>query len=456
MVTAQQTKAAVSGQEIARGDLVARLGLDPAQVEQLLTRLRAARVIRKFGDEERYELAHEVMVSKVWAWMGEDELRLLDVRDLLRRELSNYQKFGHLLTQEKLALLTPVREALRLDRTELELVLRSALTDGVEASYWAERARKEDMPVDAIATEGLKRDSFRTRAAAATILGQLGARFIPSLIPLLADAYPQARLAAIWALERVQPSGEWRAHLKYECYVPAGEFIMGDDKGSDDEKPAHRVSLDAYYIGRYPVTNSDYKRYRDDRGEPFKVPTGKANHPVVEVSWYQARDYCAWAGMRLPTEAEWEKTASWDESAHESGVWDRVKRSVGASGRSSKKRQYPWGDEFDSNKCNTSESGIGTTTPVGKYSPAGDSPYGAADMAGNVWEWCADWYAGDYYKKSPAQNPQGPDSGESRVVRGGAFHYLRSRARCAYRFNYPPNYLGDAQGFRVAASLFRL
>ena len=233
------------------------------------------------------------------------------------------------------------------------------------------------------------------------------------------------------------PERVWweRAEMEFRL-VPAGEFLMGsadsDKDAGGDEKPQHRVYLDAYYIGRYPVTNKQYARLIQDTG--YKTPEDwdekqtKESYPVVNVSWHDAQAYCEWAGLRLPTEAEWEKAASWDAKA-------------------GRKRLYPWGDKWDAGQCNTSEGGKGGTTPVGAYSPAGDSPYGCADMAGNVWEWVADWYGEGYYKVSPGRNPLGPDSGDSRVLRGGSWYVTRYRARSAYRSrNYPDVF--DYWGFR--------
>jgi len=145
--------------------------------------------------------------------------------------------------------------------------------------------------------------------------------------------------------------------------VPAGEFYFGPDRV--------KLTLPDFYIDRYPVTNAEYKKFVEATGAPEPThwrrgtwPEGKADHPVVNVTWEQAAAYAEWAGKRLPTEEEWEKAA-----------------------RGTDGREWPWGSTFDPSRCNTNESGIWDTTPVGKYSPAGDSPYGAADMAGNVWEW---------------------------------------------------------------------
>jgi sulfatase modifying factor 1 len=219
---------------------------------------------------------------------------------------------------------------------------------------------------------------------------------------------------------------------KEMMYVPAGEFVMGEGAGT------HEVYLDSFYIDRYPVTNAEYKTFVDatkhsppSHWQNGKIPPGKENHPVVYVSWDDAVAYAQWAGKRLPTEAEWEKAASWDDIKKE-------------------KRVYPWGNDFDARKCNSSESGIGDTTLVGKYSPQGDSFYGVADMAGNVWEWCADWYDENYYKNSPKENPKGPASGRYRVLRGGSWLSNSIDVRAANRLINEPDNRSIHLGFRCA------
>lgn len=276
--------------------------------------------------------------------------------------------------------------------------------------------------------------------------------FIDAIIAMLADVYPQVRAAAIVALEKLQPTGEWRTHLKYECYVPAGEFVMGsadsDRDSKKDERPQHRVYVEAFYIGKYPITNSEYKRYMDDLGRVFAIPSDKDNHPVVEVSWYDARDYAAWAGMRLLTEAEWEKAASWDDKVT-GRQGDKERGRPGGKQRATrnKKRIYPWGDEFDKARCNTSESRIGTTTLVGKYSLDGDSPYGVADMAGNVWEWTSSLRRQYPYKADDGREDM--SSSGSRVLRGGSFYNTAADVHCAPRSDDDPYNRHDHWGFRV-------
>jgi formylglycine-generating enzyme required for sulfatase activity len=153
------------------------------------------------------------------------------------------------------------------------------------------------------------------------------------------------------------------------------------------------------------------------------------DHPVVLISWHDADAYCRWAGKQLPTEAQWEKAIR--------GPGDAVIR-------------YAWGDTFDPSKANIQEAGLGDTTPVGEFSPQGDSPYGAADLTGNVWEWVADWYGSDYYAEAPAENPTGPESGTTKILRGGSWLFDEVYARAAFRYNVSPDYTYDFTGFRCS------
>ncbi len=214
--------------------------------------------------------------------------------------------------------------------------------------------------------------------------------------------------------------------------IPSGEFLMGSpqDEGRDDEHPQHRVYLDAYYIGKYEVTNKQFAKFVNETGYnaggDWKkyYNSGTEDHPVVCVRWYDAKAYCNWAKLRLPTEAEWEKAA-----------------------RSTDGREYPWGNEWDSSRCNFNSSG---TNPVGSYS-SGASPYGCLDMVGNVCEWCSDWYDRLYYSSSPQSNPQGTEIGNLRVLRGGSWGINNEDAlRAAARLRDYPGLRSSNDGFRVA------
>lgn len=224
--------------------------------------------------------------------------------------------------------------------------------------------------------------------------------------------------------------------------IPADEFEMGDHHGVgfDDEQPVHTVYLDAFYIDKYEVTNAQYRKFMDATGHSAPGYWNDAlvnapKQPVVGLSWHDAVAYAEWEGKRLPTEAEWEKAAR-------GGL-------VG--------KRYPWGDEAPDaggvyranyDPGGFDEDGYFYTSPVGSFAPNG---YGLYDMAGNVWEWCADWRDGGYYANSPYNNPLGPDSGSFRVLRGGSWLYGPGRLRVADRDDYSPSLTDINIGFRCVS-----
>ena len=224
--------------------------------------------------------------------------------------------------------------------------------------------------------------------------------------------------------------------------IPIGEFMMGSENRGPDEKPVNKVYLDAYYIGKYEVTNEEYYKFWQATGkytpESFTDEYGIGawperalkfpNHPVVGVSWYDAVAYAEWVSMRLPTEAEWEKAAR--------GTTDRL---------------WPWGNSLQAyaNTWNGKDGYDNSIAPVGSY-PNGKSYYGVMDMAGNVWEWTSDWYSDTYYFHSPKQNPTGPETGSWRVIRGGAWTDDIKRCTTTFRFYFYPSLKTSFIGFRLA------
>lgn len=246
--------------------------------------------------------------------------------------------------------------------------------------------------------------------------------------------------------------------------IPTGKFEMGKDRWGVGPRP-HQVYLDAYLFGKTELTVGQFRQfvketgYRtqaeassgalewtgskwDDRtGANWRNPHFNQgdNHPVVCVSWNDAAAYCRWAGMRLPTEAEWERGA-----------------------RGTDARTWPWGNTWDGSRCNCADKnasflgseqneddGFAATAPVGSY-PAGASPYGLLDMAGNAEEWCADWHDDKYYQKGENRNPRGPTSGIMRVMRGGSFAHTRGSALGTHRDCHTPSHGWSFTGFRCA------
>lgn len=230
--------------------------------------------------------------------------------------------------------------------------------------------------------------------------------------------------------------------------VPAGQFPMGvpkgDRDGGRDEYPRHDVQLDAYYIDKYEVTHGRYAKFVKATGH--RIPENPKNskrtlwsdhlsdtlaeRPVINVDWHDADAYCRWAGKRLPTEAEWEKAA-----------------------RGTDDRRFPWGNVEPTHKhlnYNQQWQGEKTLMPVGSYE-AGKSPFGAYDMAGNVWEWVADWYDPLYYEKSPPTNPKGPEAGTYKVLRSSGWSVETPLVRLFTRVKSDPVNRNDSTGFRCAA-----
>jgi formylglycine-generating enzyme required for sulfatase activity len=234
-------------------------------------------------------------------------------------------------------------------------------------------------------------------------------------------------------------------------HIPAGDFLMGSDPTKDkdaldEEQPQHTLHLPDYYIARTPITNAQYAPFvqatahvttaeREGWAVDWRHPKGSAStiedrmdHPVVYVTWRDAVAYCKWLAQltgrpyRLPSEAEWEKAA-----------------------RGTDGRIYPWGNKFDPARCNSGEDDIDDTTPVGRY-PAGASPYGLLDMAGNVWEWTRSLWGTNSekpdfgYPYDPSDGREDLDTGHGvrRVVRGSSWYDDRRYARCASRYRSGP------------------
>ncbi|GIV95613.1 MAG: hypothetical protein KatS3mg057_0270 [Herpetosiphonaceae bacterium] len=237
-------------------------------------------------------------------------------------------------------------------------------------------------------------------------------------------------------IERRADSIIWHSDGKEMVLVAAGTFTMGSEDGDPDEQPLHHVDLPSFWIDRFPVTNAEYARFIAATGHRppehwhgLQPPAGMEDEPVVGVSWDDARTYALWAGKRLPSEAEWEKAARWDP----------------ALGRA---RRYPWGDEWDPQRCNSREAGAGAIVPIGIYTPQGDSPCGAGEMAGNVWEWTQSLYRP--YPYHPGDGRERPEGSGLRVVRGGSWSASAAFVRAANRNVSAPSNVDPEIGFRCA------
>jgi formylglycine-generating enzyme required for sulfatase activity len=218
--------------------------------------------------------------------------------------------------------------------------------------------------------------------------------------------------------------------------IPAGEFLMGAEDGPQDARPLHRVHLSSYWFDTYEVTNAWYRQCVDGGGcmppkdrLTFEDPQ-RAQHPVTNITWNQARSFCQWQGKRLPTEAEWEKAA-----------------------RGTDGRRYPWGNDGEVVKRYVRngdlKAGANGIEPVGRQA-ATVSPYGVLDLVGSVSEWVKDWYAEDFYQASSPRNPQGPPRGSFRVLRGGEWNDNSPNLQASYRGWDDVTYWGPTLGVRCA------
>jgi len=215
--------------------------------------------------------------------------------------------------------------------------------------------------------------------------------------------------------------------------IPAGTFLMGSDAGQDDERPVHRVHVDAFAMSVYPVTRAEYAAFLDATAhEPprdWHTPAfAGGDLPVVGVSWLDAQAYCRWRDVRLPTEAEWERAAR-----------------GGVDGAA-----FPWGDDIPSWIPGGGRGPLDGPWPVTLGAP---NAFGLYGIAANVHEWCADWHAADYYASSPAVNPAGPPTGRRRASRGGSWRHAVTISRSAARSKIDPAFRYTDYGFRTARNL---
>ena len=242
-----------------------------------------------------------------------------------------------------------------------------------------------------------------------------------------------ARYARTDVMPRYQKPMSKRGNIEM-ILIPAGTFTMGSNE-SDNEKPPHEVFLDSYTISKNLITVAQFRTYCSDAGVDFKKFIAPSwgwidDHPMVNVSWEEAHDYCIWAGGNLPTEAQWEKAARGNDG-----------------------RRYPWGNEFDPSKLWYSKSAYGdakSTAPVGLFA-SGASPYGCFNMAGNALQWCLDWYDTGYSALPGQRNPTGPASATSRVLRGGSWYgTIPASFRSARRTYDDPTNRDNNVGFRLS------
>jgi len=391
---------------VTQSELHQQIGCAEGLLNRVLTRLVTSRLVQR-GEGDRYELVHDYLTATIRDRISQEELGIKQIRELLQREVASWQANQSLISRDRLELIDehrPLLGDLRVEETEL--IFRSAVAHQFAIGTWALAAHRNGIDIWPILRPALNAQNHQVRASVIALLPVVGEAALPALRDALTDAVPLVRVQAILALERLDPY-EARQAVQYdpqrqEVYIP----LEGEEK--------------EFYIDRYPVNNEAYELFlqdNPDREPPPQwhgrsAPQRLRDHPVVGVSWRDAQAYATWAGKRLPTVEEWQRAA---------GVQDG--------------RRYPWGNRFTPGCCNTREAEVGGTTPIDQYSPGADSPYGVADMAGNVWEWLAD---------------EAGSEGEYRKLRGGSWFYSAEFSRIDYdRFWREPEQRQDVIGFRL-------
>ena len=495
LVTSERTKKVETLAELATALAAERDVL--SEVVEKLVRARLLRPVERAdgtGAETAYELAHEYLIAEIA--LSPEAVARKEAEELLRQGVDNWRRFGALLSVEAFELIDAQRDRLRVDAEAQALTLRSALRCGRAVAHWLARMEDPEQALTLVEDALLTPEGERARTNLGAQADDLTSRRLRALVGRLAESWRRAKgevracaSDALWALRahlprplrlRLMLSRSPRAlrraalpligaavaaalaisailwgpriWLRFNIEwvdVDAGEFLMGSsDADIDailaecdgcerdwyaDEQRQHPVSLDAFRISKYEITNAQYAQCvraggcappgsRTDYNNP-----NYANHPVVYVSWYDAQAFCEWVWGELPTEAQWEYAAR------------------GAEGN-----VYPWGDEPPT--CQRAQYGEceGGTVPVGSFGKAGASWCEVEDMAGNVWEWVWDWYGG--YPSEPQANPTGPENGNSKVLRGGAFSDNPPDLRAASRNIVVPDLRYDNIGFRWSAA----
>jgi formylglycine-generating enzyme required for sulfatase activity len=463
----------------SKSDIQQKANLPTEEVDWLLTELVASRLVRSLerAGNQLFELAHDILAMHLQQWIHTSRQRALEVAQLLTANTGIHLGGEVDLGKEKLVRISAelTNPHLQLDRDQVKNILQSALLYGIAVSEWVRRNVEMGVDVWAILFPFLSsNDEILRKHGAFGLAGIPGPIAIEQLNILMNDASPQVRVAAHQTLYKIgtPEARELLDKSKRMRLVPSGPFTMGRPPGllyvireyvinqkinfpgpwmlAWNESPAHVVNLPAFFVGRTLVTRAEYMEFVQSDG--YQNPTfwtkagwswrvsnarecpdlwddahyADPEFPVIGVAWFEAIAYAHWAGLRLLTEAEWEK-----------------------AGRGTDERHFPWGNTFDESLCNTREGGVGGLTRVGTYSPQGDSPYGIADLSGNVWEWTNSIY--EPYPYSADDGREDLEDGDLRVLRGGSWIWIRNNARLVGRGNDAPGYASHNLGFRCGA-----
>ena len=311
-----------------------------------------------------------------------------------------------------------------LDAAALEAKKAIALQPNApEGHYWLGRIAAKQRKTSEARESLTKASALKPAPALAKTIGELLAKLPKESAPKPEPAKPTLLPAPLTVVE-------YKAQL---VSIPAGSFLMGSPDTAPDRKPVHKVTLSAFKLGRTPVTVAMFQEFCKATNRKMPDPPAWGwipDHPMVNVSWDEAKAMADWAGLRLPTEAEWEYAAQGGEAAP----------------------IFPWGDTYkDELAWSSMVEQRDKTAPVSRANNLFVNAYGLTDMAGNVFQWCADWYGAAYYATAPDENPKGPMTGKDKILRGASWYsYTTSTShRVAGRAWSFPSKGGDSDGFRL-------
>ncbi|MES2277890.1 MAG: SUMF1/EgtB/PvdO family nonheme iron enzyme [Bacteroidota bacterium] len=434
MVDSRFSSVAISLQEAK--DVVNEVMEWPEQrVEAVLQTLIEERLLKKGDSEKPYELTHEYLISRIREWIDLDALHIKEARELLKNNSFNWKQYGIAIDKKALDLINAYRDKLLIDAAQLSFMLSAAIKFDFDITYWLKRVKNEKTSIDHLQDIVLQSEGTEQAYACIVLLylfeeielknAELHDKIWvvieknanPNIKPFMSKVAESDAPFSPLIIKRIRELVE-KDTLSNMSFVPQGTFSMGMPEKEigvfvangapaiffEGKSSVKVLDLPAYLIDKFLVTNKEFKEFDNNH----TYPAGLEEHPATNINWYHAREFAKWKAKELPSEEMWEKAA-----------------------RGTDGRIFPWGQEWDANKCNTRLSGISGTTQVDKY-PAGISPYGCYDMAGNVWEWTDVW----------------KEEGKSILVKGGSWSKMKILPWCAYQFDYDAQEGLQNVGFR--------
>jgi formylglycine-generating enzyme required for sulfatase activity len=455
-VSPERRKSQINIEEVIAEANKRNVELSRAEAHTICNQLLSARLLRSVsGELEIYELSHDVLATTISEEISDEEMQSKFAKRSIREAVQNWKVARRLPGLQEYGQLSQIALDAPLVVDDFMFLCLSAAANGKPVTSWLEYAVREGGSIDNFYEDCVKSESL---LAAHEFLRRMRTDYSNRYFHYLEQLSNSDKPSIAFDLENLIALLKDGGHEELNTLdvslpltqvpVPKGDFTVGfkgvlGGAATDMAIPEHQIYLDEYVIDRFLVTNLEYKRFVEEAGHrppehwvDGVIPYGKEYHPVTRVSWYDAAAYARWQGKRLPTEAEWEKAAYWDQ-------------------KSKRKYAYPWGDEFREGLANYYDSNIGSTSPIGQFSPMGDSPLGVTDMAGNVFEWLLDDALLPFQPFDSKRNPVHVkrDPNYPKMTRGGSYGGPKEQLHCTYRgYARSPMIMDDYVGFRCVSS----